>query len=143
MEELVYGKSASHLLRESDEREYGWDRGKFRDGAVSDICYTGCKQGEEKAVKCAVRCDAGYRIEGDTTIRFVGDHAVKWKAALDCDYRDGGDALTNAVWKDTLILGGVDSFNTVFWVKASSSVDENPQNDTSVDIQAEGLVVAT
>lgn len=97
---------------------------------------------EEKAVKCAVRCDAGYYIEGDTTIRFVGANTAKWKAAADEGYKDADDALANAVWQDTIAIGGVGDINVIFWVKAMSSTDENPQNDTSVDVQAEGLVVA-
>ena len=36
---------------------------------------------EEKAVKCAVRCDSGYKAEGAVTIKFVGTNAAKWKAA--------------------------------------------------------------
>lgn len=97
---------------------------------------------EEKAVKCAVRCDAGYAVEGSATIRFVGDHASKWKAADDRNYVDAADALSSAAWQDTLALEGVGETNTIFWVKAMSSPDEIPQNDTSVDVQAEGLVVA-
>lgn len=98
---------------------------------------------EEKAVKCSVRCDTGYSIEGNTTIKFVGDHAVKWKAAVDDGYTDEADALEKAEWQDSLALADVGETNTIFWVKAMSSTDETPQNDTSVDIQAEGLVVAT
>lgn len=97
---------------------------------------------EEKAVKCAIRCDKGYRIEGKTTIRFVGDHAEKWKVAADDEYPDDAAALKAAAWQDTLQIEGVQAVNAVFWVKAGSAKDEKPQNDTSVDIQAEGLVVA-
>ena len=97
---------------------------------------------EEQAVKCAVRCDRGYYIEGNVTIRFVGASAAKWKAAADNGYADGAAALANAGWQDTLALEGVMETNTVFWVKATSSEDEPPQNDTSVDVLAEGLVVA-
>lgn len=100
-------------------------------------------QAEAKAVKCAVRCDTGYYIEGDTTIRFVGTNTSKWKAAADDNYADAATALSSAAWQDTITLSGVASANTIFWIKAMSSTDENPQNDTSVDIQAEGLVVAS
>ena len=40
-------------------------------------------KGEQKAVKCAVRCESGFHIDGVLTIKFVGDHADKWKAATD------------------------------------------------------------
>lgn len=95
-------------------------------------------QAEAKAVKCAVRCDVGYRMEGSTTIQFVGTNTTKWKAAVDDNYA----ALANADWQDSISLSGVMAVNTIFWVKAMSSTDETPQNDTSVDVQAEGLVVA-
>ena len=100
-------------------------------------------QAEAKAVKCAVRCDTGYYIEGNTTISFVGTNTAKWKVAEDNNYADAAAALANATWQDTIALVNVADTNTIFWVKAMSSTDENPQNDTSVDVQAEGLVVAS
>ena len=100
-------------------------------------------QAEVKAVKCAVRCDTGYYIEGNTTIGFVGTNTAKWKVAEDNNYADAAVALANATWQDTIALANVADTNTIFWVKAMSSTDENPQNDTSVDVQAEGLVVAS
>ena len=97
---------------------------------------------EAKAVKCAVRCDTGYYIEGDTTITKIGTNASKWKVAVDDNYADAADALANATWLDTIALSGVTDVNKIFWVKAMSDSTESPQNDTSVDLQAEGLVVA-
>ena len=99
-------------------------------------------QSESKAVKCAVRCDTGYYIEGNTTITKIGTNAAKWKAAVDDSYADAATALANATWLDTITLANVDSYNVIFWVKAMSDSTESPQNDTSVDLQAEGLVVA-
>ena len=96
---------------------------------------------EEKAVKCAVRCESGFHIDGVLTIKFVGDHADKWKAATDNKYT-AETALESAEWKDVISLQNVRDTNTVFWVKALSSADEQPQQDTSVDIQAEGLLVS-
>ena len=99
-------------------------------------------QSEAKAVKCAVRCDTGYYIEGNTTITKIGTNADKWKVAVDNSYADAAAALANATWLDSIILANVDSYNVIFWVKAMSDSTESPQNDTSVDLQAEGLVVA-
>ena len=98
-------------------------------------------KGEQKAVKCAVRCESGFCIDGMLTIKFVGDHADKWKIALDNRYT-AETALESADWKDSIALSNVGAANAVFWVKALSTADENPQNDTSVDIQAEGLLVS-
>ena len=98
-------------------------------------------KGEQKAVKCAVRCESGFRIDGTLTVKFVGDHAGKWKAATDNKYT-AETALESAEWKDSISLSGVADKNTIFWVKALSTTDEPPQQDTSVDIQAEGLLVS-
>jgi len=98
-------------------------------------------KGEEKAVKCAVRCESGFHIDGALTVKFVGDHADKWKVALDNKYT-AETALESAEWKDVISLQNVRDTNTVFWVKAISTADEKPQQDVSVDIQAEGLLVS-
>ena len=96
---------------------------------------------EEKAVKCAVRCESGFHIDGALTIKFVGDHADKWKAAINNGYT-AETVLESAEWKDSISLSNVADKNTIFWVKALSTADEAPQQDTSVDIQAEGLLVS-
>ena len=96
---------------------------------------------EQKAVKCAVRCENGFHIDGALTVKFVGDHADKWKVASNNGYT-AETALESAEWKDVISLQNVRDTNTVFWVKALSSADEQPQQDTSVDIQAEGLLVS-
>ena len=98
-------------------------------------------KGEQKAVKCAVRCESGFHIDGTLTIKFVGDHAGKWKAATDNKYT-AETALESAEWKDSISLSNVADKNTIFWVNAISTADEKPQQDTSVDIQAEGLLVS-
>ena len=98
-------------------------------------------KGEQKAVKCAVRCESGFHIDGDLTIKFVGDHADKWKVAMDHNYTTD-TVLTVADWKDEIALSGVGTVNVIFWVKAMSSSDEQPQSDVSVDLQAEGLLVS-
>ena len=95
---------------------------------------------EEKAVKCAVRCDSGYKVEGVVTIKFVGANAAKWKAAQDNNYT-ADTVLASADWKDTIALQSVGEGNVIFWVKAMSTSDESPKNDTTVDVQAEGLIV--
>ena len=98
-------------------------------------------KGEQKAVKCAVRCESGFHIDGALTVKFVGDHADRWKATTDNKYT-AETALESAEWKDSISLSNVGDTNTVFWVKALSSADEPPQQDVSVDIQAEGLLVS-
>ena len=98
-------------------------------------------KGEQKAVKCAVRCESGFHIDGTLTVKFVGDHADRWKVASNNGYTVN-TALESADWKDSIALSNVADKNTIFWVKALSTADEAPQQDTSVDIQAEGLLVS-
>ena len=98
-------------------------------------------KGEQKAVKCAVRCESGFHIDGTLTVKFVGKHADRWKVASNNGYTVD-TALESADWKDSISLSNVADKNTIFWVKALSTADEAPQQDTSVDIQAEGLLVS-
>ena len=98
-------------------------------------------KGEQKAVKCAVRCESGFHIDGTLTVKFVGDHADRWKVASNNGYTVD-TALESADWKDSIALSNVADKNTIFWVKAISTADEKPQQDVSVDIQAEGLLVS-
>ena len=99
-------------------------------------------QSEAKAMKVAVRCDSGYLIDGDTSIYFEGTNASKWKVSADDDYADAATAFTYGVWENSLTLANVADTNVVFWVKATSTSGEDPQNDRSVDLIAEGLVIA-
>ena len=81
-------------------------------------------------------------IEGNCTITKIGTNAAKWKVAEDDSYADAAAALASATWQDSIALANVSDVNKIFWAKAMSSTEEIPQNDTSVDLQAEGLVVA-
>lgn len=99
-------------------------------------------QAESKAVKVAIRCDTGFAVEGDTDIYFEGTNAAKWQVAEDNNYTSD-TALTYALWSSTLTISNVATTNIVFWVKASSTINENPQNDKTVKLIGEGLVVST
>ena len=99
-------------------------------------------EAEEKAVKVAVRCDTGFEVEGNTSIYFEGTNAAKWYVAEDNSFTSD-TALTLALWESTLTIANVANTNIVFWVKATSATTENPQNDRTVKLVAEGLVVAT
>ena len=97
---------------------------------------------ESMAVKCALRCDACFKIDGDATVSLKGTTAAKWKLAKDNAYADGAAALTGASWLEKIALTDVATGNVVFWAKAMSSTDEPPQKDTSVSIEVVGKVVA-
>ena len=97
---------------------------------------------ESKAVKVAVRCDSGYLVDGDTLIYFEGTNSSKWKVAADDSFADAATALSMAQWANTLTLANVTATNKIFWVRASSTLGENPLNDRTVKLVAEGLVAA-
>ena len=96
---------------------------------------------ETQAVKCALRCDTGFKIDGEVAVSLIGTNAAKWKLAKDADYADTAAALLSAAWTDTLSISAVAASNVIFWTKGMSSKDERPQKDTSVSIQAVGKVV--
>lgn len=96
---------------------------------------------ESAAVKCAVRCDDGYKIDGDVTVNLKGTSSAKWKLATDDDFTDSQSALASAIWQDKITLADVADGNVIFWAKAMSSEDEPPQKDISVSIEAVGKVV--
>ena len=97
---------------------------------------------ESKAAKCAARCDTGYLISGNLSVYFEGTTAAKWQVAADNNFSDADDALESADWQSSITLSDVAATNKIFWVKAASSTDENPQNDKSVKIKAEGYIIA-
>ena len=96
---------------------------------------------ETQAVKCALRCDTGFKIDGEVAVSLIGTNTAKWKLAKDADYADAAAALSSATWADTLSISAVAASNVIFWTKGMSSKDESPQKDTSVSIQAVGKVV--
>ena len=83
-------------------------------------------QNEETTVTLAVRCEAGYETVEDTIISFDGTNKAKWSI---CRTSDGtfGDSIT--------ITDTVKQKNILFYVKATSSSDEDPSNDTSVTLK--------
>ena len=85
-------------------------------------------QSESAVVKCAVRCDEGYKIDSDCTVSFIGSTADKWQLSSD-----------GTTWQDEISLANITDVNKIFYVKASSA-GESPQDDTSVTIQAVGVV---
>lgn len=98
---------------------------------------------EVKAVKLAIRCDAGYQVSGDTVLTLTGTNAAKWALCADNSYADAAAALAGGTFSSSLTLSGVVATNTIFWAKAMSSTDETPVNDKTVSIQAVATIAAT
>ena len=99
-------------------------------------------QAESKAIKLALRCDTGYKIDGNVALSLTGTNSAKWKLALDNSYADAATALSSATWSDTIDVASVEATNVIFWAKAASSTDETPAKDISVKVVATGTVVA-
>jgi len=90
---------------------------------------------ESAAIKLALRCEAGYNTSGSTTITPSGTTSAMWALSLDSvTWGSYGSALTIST-----VIGVV---NTVFYVKAKAVSSESPANDTSVDFQVVGNIVA-
>ena len=100
-------------------------------------------QSETGAAKCAVRCESGYSVEGGASIYASGASSDTWSFAADNNYSNATDALTFATWQSQLVLFDVATVNSVFWAKTSTSAQDTPTNDRTVDIIASGKVVAT
>lgn len=97
---------------------------------------------EVGVAKCAVRCDANYSLQGGANVYAVGDNSAKWTFAEDDNFADSDTALNFGLWQSQITLDNVADANVIFWVKATSTTDEQPKNDTTVDIEAAGIVIA-
>ena len=96
---------------------------------------------ETAIVKCALRCETGYKTSGDTKITFTGTSAAKWQVAADNSYADA-TAAAAATFASTLTIStSIAATNTVVWLKALSSADESPANDTGTDLKVDCTVV--
>lgn len=95
---------------------------------------------ESKIIKCAVRCEEGFQTKGDTVISFRGENAAKWKVAADDSYADETAAAAASFASSLTIPDSIGTTNKIFWVKALSSSDETPGNDTSVSIDCAATI---
>ena len=88
--------------------------------------------GEEKTVQCAVRCDEGYKVEGNCTISLEGDGADKWAlSANGSNWNEFGAALE---------LADVTDVNTLVHIKCKADSNELPSTNKEVKIVVEGTV---
>ena len=79
----------------------------------------------------ALRCASGYKTSGNTTITFSGTTAAKWKVSAD-----------GTTWADSIVIASeIAETNTLFYVKATSSDDEEPANDISVLVDVTAIVL--
>jgi hypothetical protein len=99
------------------------------------------KNEESAAIKLGIRCESGYKTDAVTTITPTGTSSAMWALAQD----NAGAAGTFGAYGAALTLAsGIDTTNTIFWIKAKSVDTEDPINDTSVSLAvACSTIVAT
>lgn len=106
---------------------------------------------ESAVIKCAVRCDTGYKTSGATIIKFMywdgsayqetGGAMSKFKVALDNGYTEA-NVNSNVTWADSVtIQDDIEDENVLFWIKISSVQDEPPSKDNSIALTAKGIVM--
>lgn len=85
------------------------------------------------ATKLTIKTDAAYTTTGNTTISFAGTSAGKWTIC----------ATSNGTFSSSLtISSAITNTGTDFYVKAQATSDENPINDTTVDISINSVIAA-
>lgn len=111
------------------------------DGAnTSPIAATlDASKAESAKIKCAIRCETGYHVVGDVTLAPTGTNAAKWSVAYDST-ATADTAPDDGKFGASATIPNVAAANVIFWVKATSSADEDPANDTTVKIQAQGKI---
>lgn len=101
------------------------------------------EEGAGKAAKCALRCDAGFAVDGYVRLYFTGETKRKWCIAMDENYSSSMEAEFEASWDSELGLSDIGSTNTIFWVMALPDIPPaEPHKDTSVVLHADCTVVS-
>lgn len=119
------------------------------DGQTALVFSLNASKEESKAVKCALRCIPGYKTLGPTTIKaqayqdgIYQDNTGNtdfFKFAVDAGYKDASQVPT---WSDVITINqDIGDTNVLFWVKASSSKDEEIKNDDSVAIYTSAVIM--
>jgi hypothetical protein len=90
---------------------------------------------ESSPITLAIRCEAGYKTSGNTTVAPTGTTADKWALA-------GSDGVFGAYGSGITIATEITAVNTIFYAKAKTVSGEPPANDTGVTLQIAGTVLA-
>ena len=131
----IYNNDPTAGARDGDEITYGSNLNPLK--AYNPDFY----QDFTGAIKCAVRCDPGYSIQGGAHIYFDGSDTSKWQLANDNSYKGASDALANASWSSDVTVTGVGDVNTIFWAKAEIPAETLWQEDTSVELVVDDATI--
>lgn len=88
---------------------------------------------ESEAKALTIKTEAGYVTSGNTTVEFTGATADKFSIC---------DTETGAYSSSLTLADPITAAGKTIYVKAASSSDESPANDTSVDIKISAVVAA-
>lgn len=99
---------------------------------------------ESDPIKLAIRCDAGFKTDGNTTISFIAypglgevDTSDRWAIAPDA----GGSHGAWSDWNGQLVIADpIGDVNKIFWVKARSKENEEVANDPLVNIKVQTVI---
>ena len=111
------------------------------------------KLSEQKAVKCAIRTDTGYKTVDGVNISFAyydgsdyqttGGNIANWYVCLDNGYSSADDALSKGTWGHSAdITNDITDVNTIIWVKYDATNNTEPINDTSTAVCLKATVEA-
>ena len=111
------------------------------------------KLSEQKAVKVAIRTDAGYKTTDGVNISFAyydgseyqttGGNIANWYVCLDNNYSSAEDALSKGTWGHSAdITADVTDVNTIIWVKYDASNNTTPINDNSTAVCLKATIEA-
>lgn len=98
---------------------------------------------ESSSIKLALRCDSGFQTIDNggihATITPIGITTTKWALAPDNAGSPGVWGAYGAMLNISTLIGAV---NKIFWAKAKATADENPSNDTGVDLKIDAIIGA-
>lgn len=120
-----------------------------QDAANPVVITVNATKNETRAIKLALRCDEGYTANNvnvfamfyDGSYHEEGGSVNRWSFAVG-DFADEIEALEQGNWQTHLSVANVGNDNVIFWAKATSSDDESPANDTTVQLRVEAVVTA-
>lgn len=81
---------------------------------------------ERKVVKVALRCETGYKTDGDTTIWFQGVNADKWSVCATEEGSYGSALIIDNIIEDT---------NYIFYISGMATKGELPDLDLTTKIK--------
>lgn len=88
---------------------------------------------ESEAMAVTLKVEEGFSTLGDTVVSFEGETSAKWSVCA----TEGGDYESTLTLSEVVSSAGVN-----FYVKARATEEEQPANDTSVNIKIAATIQA-